>query len=66
LALKGPAKAVNDAAAAVARAVRLKDPEAERRGRIELHRAHAQVFQLKAAEHVALAEMLEDEEKRAS
>jgi hypothetical protein len=66
VALKGLAKEVNDAAAAVARAVRLKDPKAERLGRIDLHRAHAKVFQLKAAERLALAEMLEDEGKRAS
>jgi hypothetical protein len=50
--------------AAVARAMRRKDPDAERRARIELARAHARVFQLRAAEQIALAQMLEDEAKK--
>jgi hypothetical protein len=44
--------------------MRRKDPDAERRARIELARAHARVFQLRAAEQIALAQMLEDEAKK--
>jgi hypothetical protein len=56
---------VNDAALVIARAKRFKDPEAELRGRIDLHRAHARVFQQKAAEQLALAQTLEDAGKKA-
>jgi hypothetical protein len=44
--------------------MRRKDPDAERRARIELAREHARVFQLRAAEQIALAQMLEDEAKK--
>jgi hypothetical protein len=56
-------KTVAEAAADVARAVRFKRPDDERRARIRLHTANAQVLQLKAAEHLALAQQLEDEAK---
>ena len=55
--------AVNDATLMIARARRFKDPDAELQGRIALHRAHAEVFQLKAKEQLAIAQKLEDEAK---
>jgi hypothetical protein len=59
------AVAVAQAAAAVARAVRRKRPDEERQARIDLARAHARVFQLKAAGQLALAQKLEDEGRKA-
>jgi hypothetical protein len=57
------AVAVAEAAAAVARAVRLKNPEDERQARIDLHRAKGEVFRLKLANELAQAQLLEDEAK---
>ena len=57
------ATAVIEASANIARNVRLKNPEAERQARIDLYRARAKVFQLKAAEQLTLAQLLEDEAK---
>jgi hypothetical protein len=51
---------IHAAAAAVARAVRLKDPEAEREARRQLLLVRARVHRYKAAELVAQAEMLDD------
>jgi hypothetical protein len=55
---------IHAAAAAVARAVRLKDPEAEREARRQLLLVRARVHRNKAAELVAQAEMLDDDTKK--
>ena len=57
---------VNKATLAIARARRFNDPDAELQGRIALHRAHAEVLQMKATAELALAQALEDEAKEAA